>query len=128
MPLAMSWHPVLPRVFMEAYIPELMLLIATIALLGFVLHQRWFDRHPWPGSTREELDRMLQRNHNELERKRRADEKRRSVDDPSKAKKKLAAARTNLRKVIQVRAASIKHAQTERTEPSAPSTPNSPEP
>jgi FtsZ-interacting cell division protein ZipA len=59
---------------MEAYIPWLMVLIAVIALAAFVIHGRWFDRHPWPGSTRQELEDQMRRTHTERERREREEQ------------------------------------------------------
>ena len=59
---------------MEAYIPWLMVLIAVIALVAFVIHGGWFDRHPWPGSTRQELEDQMRRTHTERERREREEQ------------------------------------------------------
>ena len=59
---------------METYIPWLMVLIALIALAAFFIQGRWFDRHPWPGSTRQELEDQMRRTHTERERREREEQ------------------------------------------------------
>lgn len=54
---------------MEQYIPVLLILFAVIAVVAYVINLRWFERHVWPGSSCEELDQILKRNHDELVKK-----------------------------------------------------------
>lgn len=56
---------------MEAYIHLVLILIAVIAVVAYIVHLRWFEHHVWPGSSREELDQILKRNHDELVKKER---------------------------------------------------------
>lgn len=46
-------------------------LLAAVVLLAaaYFINLGWFSRHPWPGSTREELDEQMKKTHDELERR-----------------------------------------------------------
>jgi Skp family chaperone for outer membrane proteins len=92
---------------MEEYIPALLILMSGIAFVAYMVHQRWFDRHPWPGSTREELDRILKRNREELVKKERDEQAKNSKLDGPAEKKNAADAQGNVTKVIQVRGLSM---------------------
>ena len=50
---------------MEAYMQVVLTLLAAIAAVAYVVHDRWFDCHVWAGSSREELERIMRRNHDE---------------------------------------------------------------
>jgi hypothetical protein len=54
----------------------ILLLLATALsiLVVYIWRLCWFDRHPWPGSTRKELEEQMRRNHEQLERERREHE------------------------------------------------------
>ena len=93
---------------MEEYIPALMILMSVIAFVAYMVHQRWFDRHPWPGSTRDELDRILKRNHEELVKKERDEQAKNPKLDGPAEKKNADDAQGNATKIIQVRGLSIK--------------------
>lgn len=91
---------------MEEYVPALMILIAMAAIMVYIIHLRWFDRHVWPGSSREDLDRILKHNHEELVKKERDEQAKNSKLDGPTEKKNMTHVQGNLTKVMQVRALS----------------------
>lgn len=71
--------------FIHAHIPELLLLAAATLAVVFLWKLRWFERHPWPGSTRDELDEQMKRNQHEREeseRKKEHDERIKKTKQP----------------------------------------------
>lgn len=92
---------------MQEYIPTLLVLMSVIAFVAYMVHLRWFDRHPWPGSTRVELDRILKRNHEELVRKERDGQAKHSKLNGPVETKNVADVQGNVTNVIQVRGLSI---------------------
>lgn len=53
---------------MDDLIWFIVLLAILFAALYFI-NLGWFSRHPWPGSTRKELEDQMKKTHDELERR-----------------------------------------------------------
>ena len=61
--------------FISEHIPELMLLVAVVLAVYFFWSLGWYERHPWPGSTRWELEEQMKRNQKEREKARLKEER-----------------------------------------------------
>lgn len=47
----------------------ILLVVALLLVVAYFINLGWFERHPWPGSTRDELDEQMKRTHEENERR-----------------------------------------------------------